>query len=141
MTKNDAPARKPGVWKRMCRTFNPDAMFAILGGFLAFSVAKDIFTPADGEGSGVAILVGVTLVTTILVSIGSRFDKRMLEDFHYRLMSQAALVSMTATLVVFGIYQIFDDALPTLETAQLVTVLMAGWIVGYFYHRWRGLDV
>ena len=141
MTKNDAPAQKPGLWKRMCRSISPDWMFALLLGVVVYTVAKGMFGFGDDPESGMGVLAGAIVLTGIISAIGSRMDKRMLEDFHFRLMCQGAVVGVVSTLIIVTMYDILDDRLPALSAHQVLITLLGTWSIGYFYHRWRGLDV
>lgn len=129
-----------GAWKRMCRIVSPDWVFGVLMVLIAGLVVRDGVL-ADDAGSGIILaLAGMTLLASVLAAIGSRFDRGMIEDFHYRLMAQGAIVAVVSTLVVAVMADIMWDGLAMLGGEHMVMVLMLGWSVGYFYHRWRGLD-
>jgi hypothetical protein len=130
-----------GIWKRMVRIVSPDwvfALYALLVGIMVYE--SSMASGKNGEGPDYLVMLGLIGIIGLLAAIASRFDRKMIEEFHYRLMAQGAIVSVIATMIVVAIYEKVAG-MGALTGKDVIIILSGCWIIGYFYHRWRGLDV
>ncbi|GGC27924.1 hypothetical protein GCM10011371_14330 [Novosphingobium marinum] len=135
--------RPRSAWKRFCR-ISPDWVFGAMLVLVPLVIARDWLWPAsDGDGSDprtLALLFAITLGCGIVAAIASRFDRRMIEDFHYRLMANGAIVGIVAMMTVVIVFDVLVGDVDALTGKDIILVLTTGWAIGYFYHRLRGLD-
>lgn len=138
---------KAKSWKKkLHQLVRPDWLFGFM---LVASVVIFIASGPDLQiGGGVivssavkAILVfSLLAVIGLLVTIGISFDRKLADDYFFQLLAQGAIVAIVSTLLSVGTFVLFKDFLPVLSVRDIFSVMMAGWSLGYFFYRWKGLN-
>jgi len=125
--------------KLFCKVFRPDWLFGFF--LLAFMglAFKEVFFADDDNAKGI-FLSGAIVVCAVVAALGSRFDRKVIEDYYYQIIAHAAIIGAITTIFVIGIFDVFNDRLPPLEASDVLFVLMGGWAIGYVYYRWRGFN-
>jgi hypothetical protein len=135
-------------WKKMVHGLvKPDWVFAIL---LVASGTFLFMSQSDLEiGGGLAVspmikgllVFGLVLLVSFLSTIGISLDRKLADDYYFQLMANGAIVGIITNLMIVAVFVLFKDWLPALTIKDIFSTLMAGWSLGYFFYRWRGLKV
>ncbi|MFK7841934.1 MAG: hypothetical protein AB8B54_06700 [Sphingorhabdus sp.] len=136
---SEKPSRRTGPM--LYRIFKLDWVF---GALLIISGITLIFENFDPEPMitvdpmvKIAILAGLTLFVALVVTYFSALDRRHAEDYFFQLMSSGAIVGIVTTMFV---HIIWDFIYGPLRGDDLMAIMMAGWSMGYFFYRIRGLN-
>tara|TARA_R110002124_G_C8824675_1_gene504258 strand:+ start:73 stop:504 length:432 start_codon:yes stop_codon:yes gene_type:complete len=136
----------PGIWQRLCRLLKPDWMF----GFILFVglglLAVSMFDPNEVRPGNVAPLtksIGAVLLVLALsyvATYAAALDRRKIEDYFFQMMANGAIVAIITGIVANMVWLMFEEQLGTMSADNLVAILIAAWGLGYFFHRFRGLN-
>lgn len=130
-----------GIRALFCRIFKLDWVFGLLLIISGITLVSENFDPepmiAVEPVLKIAILAGLTLTIGFVVTFFSAFDKRHAEDYFFQLMSSGAIVGIVTAMFV---HIIWDFIYGPLRGDDLMAIMMAGWSLGYFFYRIRGLN-
>lgn len=130
-----------GMWALFCRNFKLDWVFGLLLIISGIILVSENFDPepmiAVEPLLKIAILAGLTLITGLIATFFAAFDKRHADDYFFQLMSSSAIIGIVTAMFV---HIIWDFIYGPLRGDDMVAVMMAGWSLGYFFYRIRGLN-
>lgn len=129
-----------GWGKRLYRAIKPDWVFAILLVFLVSVPLRGGIVDAEPELARYATLFAVMVGVTGLALFLARLEKRLAEDYYYRLVAQSAVVAVAGTVLVVFAYEKFAPATQQLGSHETLFVLLGCWAIGYFLSRFFGPD-
>jgi uncharacterized membrane protein len=138
---------KAKSWKKkLHQLVRPDWVFGFM--LVASIIIFIVSGPELQIGGGVVVSPAVKAILVfsllaaicLLVTVGISFDRKLADDYFFQLMAQGAIVAIVSTLVSVGTFALFKDWLPILSVRDIFSVMMAGWSLGYFFYRWKGLN-
>lgn len=129
------------IWKRLGRVIKPDWLFGFLLIASGFILIGENFDPEPvipvDPTLKILILAGLTLVAGFLTTFLAALDKRHADDYFFQLVSSGAIIGIVTAMFV---HIIWDFIYGPLGGDDLVAIMMAGWSLGYFFYRFRGLN-
>ncbi|MEO9601634.1 hypothetical protein [Parasphingorhabdus sp.] len=136
---SEKPSR--GIGRVLYRVFKLDWVFGALLIISGITLVHENFDPepmiAVEPMLKIAILAGLTLLVALIVTFFSALDRRHAEDYFFQLMASSAIVGIVTTMFV---HIIWDFVYGPLRGDGLMAIMMAGWSLGYFFYRIRGLN-
>ena len=85
----------------------------------------------------IGILAAMTLVVGVITTYFAALDRRHAEDYFFQLMSNGAITGLVTAMFVNILW---DAIYGPLRGDDLIAIMMAGWCLGYFFYRIRGLN-
>ncbi|EAQ28665.1 hypothetical protein NAP1_13738 [Erythrobacter sp. NAP1] len=89
---------------------------------------------------GVA-LGGATLAMALIVAAATAIDRRCSEDYIFQILANAALVALTATMMI-NLFWVLGEkvvGLPELASDNILGVVTLSWVISYYWFRVRGI--
>lgn len=135
--------KKPslGIVGWFYRVFKFDWAFGLLLIISGITLVNENFDPEPMTAMEpvikIAILLGLTLAIASVVTFLSALDKRRADDYFFQLISNGAIIGIVTTMFV---HLIWDLIYGPLRGDDIIAVMMAGWSLGYFFYRVRGLN-
>lgn len=130
-----------GIGALFSRIFKLDWVFGLLLIISGVTLAHENLDPepmiAVDPVLKIAILAGLTLTIGFVVTFFSALDKRHAEDYFFQLMSSGAIVGIVTAMFVHIIWDFFYGPL---RGDDLMAIMLAGWSLGYFFYRIKGLN-
>lgn len=136
-----------GIWRRMCKWLKPDWIFLFL---LAASVFLLVLSGTKTEVRSfvpppllpkLALLIGAMIAMSAIATFGAKLDRKHLDDYMFQMVANGAVIGIVTTLFVNMLWQIASDILPPITNDDLIAVMIGSWSLGYFFYRWRGLNI
>ena len=135
------------IRQRLSRWLKPDWLF---GALLAASIAMLWLGGLQAQASQfvppplfpkLALLIGAMTVLSALATLGARLDRKHLDDYMFQMVANGAIIGIITSLFVHMLWEIGSDILPPITGDDLIAVMIGGWSLGYFFYRWRGLNI
>lgn len=122
-----------------------DILF-IFGGIASMPMMAD--TPNKSEplitfSSGPQVMI-LTLIGSLIASFivfASAIDRKCTEDYLYQIISNASLVGVATALLINMVWLLGSSiwGLPELSGQNMAGITLFGFIIGYFWFRFRGI--
>ncbi|MEZ5743162.1 MAG: hypothetical protein R3D89_05390 [Sphingomonadaceae bacterium] len=81
------------LWRRLCSTGGSDLVFIVLLLGIFAAAVREYLRPVPNDPATMGWALGGALVFGLVAAILSRLDRKLIENIHYRLMAQGAIVS------------------------------------------------
>lgn len=131
----------------MWRWLKPDWLFAVI---LIVSMVLMVLSGLKTEVSQfvppplfpkLALLIGAMVALSAIATLGAKLDRKHLDDYMFQMVANGAVIGIITTIFVNMLWEIGSDILPPLTNDDLIAVMIGSWSLGYFFYRWRGLNV
>ena len=138
---------KKSLYWRLCKLINPDWMFALLlvagGAVIVTANQPDRLQvdPVYAVWPKAAILAIAAIISVVILALSTRFDRKHFDDYSYQTMAFGAIVGLNSSLMVGVLFHVFRASLPMMSMIDFMGLTMACWALGYFWFRWRGLNL
>lgn len=134
-----------GAGNRIYRLLKPDWAFAfilVLGLVLIFLEAGDSPEVVSASWTAFAVAaaaIGLNISIVLLATMMSALDRRHTDDYHFQILSNAAVTAIIAAIFVNLVWSVVHPVLGSMSVELFIAIILFCWGLAYFFYRWRGL--
>ena len=134
------------VGNRIHRLLKPDWAFAfvlVLGLVLIILEAGDSPEVVSASWTSFAVAaaaIGLAITIVLLATMMAALDRRHTDDYHFQILSNAAVTAIIAAVFVNFIWSIVHPVLGSMSVELFIAIILFCWGLAYFFYRWRGLN-
>lgn len=143
MTQQNETGR---VRNRIYRLLKPDWAFAcilVIGLVLILLEAgnsPEVVSASWTAFSVAAAAIGLATTIVLLATMIAALDRRHTDDYHFQIISNAAVTAIIASVFVNLIWSVVHPVLGSMSVELFISIILFCWGLAYFFYRWRGLS-